>query len=799
MFFVKYGKEYIHDPRKELLLTDAIVDVEVNSGGSFSFTICYGHPFYDKLKLRDSKNPITVWLDEKIIFCGDILSIESEFQMSQVITCRGELTWLNDSIVRPYSTLIEESPNVAPNGVAGYFSWLIDQHNAQVEADKRFTVDINEGQSFDEYIYRSDMTYPTTLSVIKEKILDPLGGYIRVKHDGDTRYIDLIREYPDDNAQLIDFGKNLLDYVNTDMTDDMASFVIPTGVSLKETWYDYDDGYYKTSDKSPIENKEYYVGNYVETTSLKYFDQKTTYYEAKTEIFKTSDKKPCLDIEYYIKNGSSYEKSQVSEFESGVDYYEIETHYVKTSDTEPVPNKTYYLLDRASYSTVTNIERFKKYETYYEYNINNDRRDDKLTLSMLSDGIPEAGYVHKDDIIYSEDAVEKYGWIGSNVDFDDITLLSNLLNRGLTSLKSLLSPVRNIEITAIDLSMIKPEYDPIEVGQFVRVRSKPHNFDSYMFCSKIQYNINNPDHNKFTLGDTFDTLTGQQNKKINSLNSTVNHVYQSAEKISEEAKAATMLATSAEQTAKRVEITTEQIGEEAKNASTIATAADEKATIAKNTADSATTTATKAQQDAETAQNVASTAQQKADNAQTSADNAQTTADNVQIDVAEAKSTIDKLSNMISHLITDNNGGSLMTQTDDGWTFNMSSISDNLNSIKDAISDVETEQSSTKSALDKLTNLINEVANKTAYITISTDDNGNPCIELGKTDNAFKVRITNTAIDFLEGSTKIAYANNNTFYTEKMIVKNELQIGEGPGFVWRTRSNGNMGLVYILG
>ena len=167
--------------------------------------------------------------------------------------------------------------------------------------------------------------------------------------------------------------------------------------------------------------------------------------------------------------------------------------------------------------------------------------------------------------------------------------------------------------------------------------------------------------------------------------------------------------------------------------------------------------------------------------------------------LAQAESTIELLSNMIANLVTDENGGSLMTQTPDGWTFNMSSISGNLNAIKDAMTNMENDHAESNSALDKLTDLVNNVANKTAYITMSTDDNGDPCIELGKSDNVFKVRITNTAIDFLEGSTKIAYANNNTFYSETIIVKKQLQIGEGPGFVWRTRANGNMGLTYISG
>ena len=77
---------------------------------------------------------------------------------------------------------------------------------------------------------------------------------------------------------------------------------------------------------------------------------------------------------------------------------------------------------------------------------------------------------------------------------------------------------------------------------------------------------------------------------------------------------------------------------------------------------------------------------------------------------------------------------------------------------------------------------------------MTVDEEGNPCIELGKEDNPFKVRITNTAVAFMEGSSKIAYVNNQTLNIERAIVKNELQIGEGAGFIWQKRSNGNLGL-----
>lgn len=184
-------------------------------------------------------------------------------------------------------------------------------------------------------------------------------------------------------------------------------------------------------------------------------------------------------------------------------------------------------------------------------------------------------------------------------------------------------------------------------------------------------------------------------------------------------------------------------------------------------------------------------------NAQDVADQANDAVIDVDTRVTEAESTIEQLSNMIANLVTDENGGSLMTQTSDGWTFNMSSITNNLETIKNEMASMEDDHSATNDALGKLTDLVNDVANKTAYITIATDNNGDPCIELGKTDNLFKVRITNTAIDFLEGSTRIAYANNNTFYATKLIARDGIQIGSGPAYEWRTRSNGNLGLVYV--
>ena len=81
------------------------------------------------------------------------------------------------------------------------------------------------------------------------------------------------------------------------------------------------------------------------------------------------------------------------------------------------------------------------------------------------------------------------------------------------------------------------------------------------------------------------------------------------------------------------------------------------------------------------------------------------------------------------------------------------------------------------------------------YIHITTY-NDKPCIELGESDSDFKLLITNTEIVFMEGSDVPAYFSNQSLYIKKAVIEEELQHGQ---FVWKTRDNGNLGLMWVGG
>lgn len=223
------------------------------------------------------------------------------------------------------------------------------------------------------------------------------------------------------------------------------------------------------------------------------------------------------------------------------------------------------------------------------------------------------------------------------------------------------------------------------------------------------------------------------------------------------------------------------------------------ATAAQGKADEAKQNATEAQQAADNAKTAADKAQADAATAQKAADKAQADADATGSRVTVAESTIKQLSDSISHLVTDKNGTSLMTQTSNGWTFNMGQISDTLDQAASELDKLSGSVDGIDDTINKLNSVVDDLGKKTAYIVMATDESGNPCIELGKEGNPFKVRITNTSVDFMDGSSKVAYVSNKALYIEKAIIKDELQIGEGSGFVWKRRSNGNMGLRWVEG
>ena len=173
-------------------------------------------------------------------------------------------------------------------------------------------------------------------------------------------------------------------------------------------------------------------------------------------------------------------------------------------------------------------------------------------------------------------------------------------------------------------------------------------------------------------------------------------------------------------------------------------------------------------------------------------DNVKSDSDANAIRVSDAQLAIDSLKATISTLVTGQNGESLMTQTENGWTFSMASVLNTLNSANQSIANFENDLSIANNAINILNGNVSDLSEYTNYIKFSIDE-GAPCIILGETDSNFKVVITNTNIRFMEGSSIPAYISNQALNTGDAVINGELRQG---GFAWGARSNGNYGLVW---
>ena len=133
----------------------------------------------------------------------------------------------------------------------------------------------------------------------------------------------------------------------------------------------------------------------------------------------------------------------------------------------------------------------------------------------------------------------------------------------------------------------------------------------------------------------------------------------------------------------------------------------------------------------------------------------------------------------------------------DGLRDTTNKLADDISANATAVEGLDERITSSDGAIQKLNASVNTLLGPAAYIREGTvkDADGSelPCLELGKEGSAFKVRITNKEIQFIDGQSIPAYISNQKLVIEKADVDNELRFGN---FIWKERENGNMGLVW---
>lgn len=230
------------------------METALNDSGTFSCDIPLTNPAYESVKNRISM--VKVLKDGREVFYGEVREIEENLDRSKHIYAVGELSFLYDSI-QPQSRYQNRTPQQ-------FFTELINIHNSQVEEKKQFQVGIVTVVDPNDSIYRYT-NYEDTLTAMRDKLCDRLGGYLRVRKVNGKRYLDLVPldGYGKRCNQPIEFGYNLLEYSKTGYGSSIATAVIPLGARLEESEIDGLEAY--TTINTVNDGKDYvYIPEAVE-------------------------------------------------------------------------------------------------------------------------------------------------------------------------------------------------------------------------------------------------------------------------------------------------------------------------------------------------------------------------------------------------------------------------------------------------------------------------------------------------------------------------------------------------------
>ena len=227
-----YNTHYVNPDEEDtkFVVLNPKLTLEDSNAGSFECTIPKGNVGYDKISRVSSEIIIFRQTNTSYdaIWRGRIIQEDYDWLNNRKIKCEGDLSYLNDSV--------QPQAEYRAKTYAQYLSALLQIHNRQVGdynwpgGWKRFSVGIVD---FPDVIEYAVTEFETTLEAIN-KIVEATGGHLQIRWSGNTRYLDLLKDPPRTNSQIIRFGKNLFDFAKNYDNTEFCTAVLPIGAVIRE-------------------------------------------------------------------------------------------------------------------------------------------------------------------------------------------------------------------------------------------------------------------------------------------------------------------------------------------------------------------------------------------------------------------------------------------------------------------------------------------------------------------------------------------------------------------------------------
>ena len=526
-------------------VVDPVHISEINKADKLTFTVPPNNPLYGTI--QQLATDYTLREDGHILSHGRVLSARKDFQNNKKLICEGALAWLNDSIIPPHTQTVT---------VTSYVAYILNQHNAQVSANRRVllgtisdvdTDDLDDGAviGYDvDMIARQVIQGLWGVGTTRRQRLEAAGYSYEVVQNKVNEMLGVSYRYTVDDARSSDSTA----FIDVETTQYKTALDCLTGEWLDENGYtlhirsEDEDGEIVTyldllSENGAVGEQEIRFAK-----NLLDLDE----YADASEIY------TCVIPLGKVTNGTALTIASVN---SGVIYLRnaelaaIYGNIYRTIDHSDIDNATDLLaagqndlrecikgslsltikavdmtmIRRTETSRVVNIFDTLDKQNYegWTWHVNGSLTYDGTGPSILGWGMSRLppGLQAGEEYPVKFSAQHLTLTISARVSGSTTTLLQTqddatlVIPSGASNLRiSISAESQGATYTETVMPKLLTETEEnlseaFSVGSYNRIISSPHGYDEYLQCTKIQRYLQNPERDVYTFGATRNNLS----------------------------------------------------------------------------------------------------------------------------------------------------------------------------------------------------------------------------------------------------------------------------------------------------
>lgn len=496
---------------------------EFGKAGSLEFTIPLGNVAHSAL--QKLKTVVSVEQDGKEIWQGRVMNHEQDFLLRQKVYCEGELAYLNDTDVPPYT-----AKDVT---IRQFLDFLCKNHTSMTDSYKSFRIGKVTVEEQKRYVPVAEKCYMKLDYAASSPDSD--GDYLqewglysksggRLIENFSTVYSDYEEvQTPPEKSWKLNEIKTGADYLIW-RTGDNQFTLRRNAISQGSKTYDAEQTIVTPSITTPIETY-----NFDGTIKVTKKDTESTTYSIKTEKdgtvnvyvngVKSADYTPQLVEELHeFGDGKNYGKTWDILQSELVDVYG--GYLVTRHETIPYPmfpglNKRARYLDYVQDATERNVQGITFGTNLLD--LSSYVKAEDIVTRVIAIGKKKSGWFIWETTntltatANDETAQKLYGLITRYLVLDGTSnTQQSLQDAADTELGKHLRLADGITVKAVDLKDAGVDVDRIAFGKLTHIISAPHGIDVWINCNKLVEPLDKPAKKEFTFGKKFSSISDLQ-------------------------------------------------------------------------------------------------------------------------------------------------------------------------------------------------------------------------------------------------------------------------------------------------